>query len=280
MTKAWIVEHLEDFERFYRSVGLLGHGLRLTPADRDRIADTTDGSLVWTEWLREQLMRGDEPSVLDAIDSSNVLSWNIKNIWYPDLVHELPAISRGSFVPTDLTCTHHDAGYRGFDEVRCTWAGIERCMYIPGGKWLHQTLFYELNRWIADGGRRFAIIGYNHYDYPIYGCISDAEAERLAERTGKDGPSPRFAASWDDDPAELLTLTEHFAENRQFQQLLDVTTFNPELAEQVPELYVQRARAHAGLGREDGAWEAVALAHRAGIADAAQRVTSWLETTA
>jgi hypothetical protein len=274
MRMGWKIDQLEKFELFYRGLGLLGSGFRITPEDRELVGATGESEeLVQSRWLQRIVHQKDEMDLLGEIDGSNVLQWWREDYDPGPLLEALTTISRGSFAPADLVRENHDLGhYRYFSEFRCTISGTRHWLYLPDEKYLSDNLFAELNRWIAHTGRQFANVGHwGPNGEPLFACISADEAETLADR----GVTARFIDTWETHPRELLPLAEHFWALGAYARLHDITSFNVALCDGEPQLHLFRALASKALGDEAGAWQAIAMAHVGGIKDAAEQLEAW-----
>jgi len=268
-----VARWLEDFETFYRSIGLLGAGFKVSQDDRCFANDVARSSLerlVRTRWLHESAHRDLEFELLGEIHGSNALQW-----WHDEMGHgawtrALMGISRGAFMPVDFVQDWHadDA----FFELRCTWAGHVRRLFHPRTKYLSGAVLHEINRWIAHTGRRFARIGGNINGEPVFACLDDRELAALRER----GVEPWIPAGWDTDPRELVPLLEHLMNTRDCALLLAAASFNETLMDREPALHFFAGAALVGLGRNDEGNRHLGIAVGRGVEGAFDRVTAWL----
>mgnify|MGYP001827167902 CR=1 FL=1 len=274
MATDWRVRQLEDFELFYRNVGLLGSGFRVTQEDREFVAAATASQLdclAKSQWLGAFAPGSGEMALLGRIHGSNVLRWVTKGIDYGELVAALAKISRGSFSPGDLAFDYLSVEGDEYHEIRCTWAGAERYVMLPRRKWMQYAVFVELNRWIASTGRQFAKVGSDGNGEPLFACLDDHEAAVLADR----GHTIETFDTWDTDPLRLVPVVEHFLAQRWYERAIDVTSFNLSLGERAPQLHLYRGLARVALGRDAEAWQDIAAAQAAGVKDAARQLEAW-----
>jgi hypothetical protein len=265
------VERLEQFEVFYRGLGLLGSGFRTSQEDR-AFADSLGAAeeLAQSRWLARAASYKSEMELLGEIHGSNVLKWWREFVDYGELFDGLARISRGNFMPPDLVRDSHEVeGHGWFSEFRATIGGVKRWMYLPDAKHTRDDAFAEVNRWITHTGRQFAEVGvWGPNGEPLFACISEDDATALKERD----VDARFPQAWETEPRALLPLVEQFWAEGAYARVLDVTSFNESLGERAPKLHLYRGLSRKALGDEASAWKDIAAAQERGIKDAAEQL--------